>query len=116
VAYNWRQLLDSHRFSRDLDNARTLAVGYVREETVDPLKRLGRFFVFGTLGALAIAAGSVFLLVGLLRILQTETSVFRGNLSWLPYVFVALAAISGIAVLVWRVGSGDARRRLSRRS
>lgn len=116
MATNWRQLFDSHRFSRDLEKTRDLAVGYVREETLDPLKRLGRFFVFGTIGALAVAVGSVFLLVGLLRILQTETSVFGGNLSWLPYVFVALAAVAGIALLFWRIGSGDARRRLSRSS
>jgi len=88
-----------------------LTVAYAKQETVDPLKGLGRYLGYGLGGSLVFASGSVLLLLSLLRALQTETgTTFTGNLSWLPYVIVvATAALLG-ALMVWRVvkrkGSG----------
>lgn len=88
-----------------------LTVAYAKQETVDPFKGLGRYLSFGVGGSLVFAFGSVLLLVSLLRALQTETgTTFTGNLSWIPYVIVVLAAALLVAIVMLRVvkrkGSG----------
>ena len=88
-----------------------LAVAYIRQETVEPVRGLGRFMVFGIAGSLAIALGSVFLLVAVLRLLQTETGAFHGNLSWIPYLIVIVLAAGIIALSAWRITAGPAQRR-----
>jgi hypothetical protein len=58
----------------------------------------------GTAGALALAIGGVLLLLGLLRLLQTEWErSARGSLSWLPYVIVLVVAAAAIALAVSRI-------------
>jgi hypothetical protein len=93
------------------NDAIELVVAYVKQEMLDPLAGLGRYLVFGVVGSIAITVGSVILLVAVLRILQTETAAFHGNLSWVPYVIVLAIAVAIIAVTLWRVASGPARRR-----
>lgn len=89
-----------------------LVVDYVKQETLTPLKGLGRFLVFGIAGAVILGAGLVLLLVALLRGLQTTTgSAFGGHLDWLPYVIVGGAAIVLMALAAWRVVRGGAQRR-----
>jgi hypothetical protein len=88
-----------------------LTINYVRQQTLDPLKSLGRFIGYGTLGSLAIAIGAVLWLIAILRLLQTETGAFHGNLSWVPYLIVAALAIGLIALAVWRISAGPATRR-----
>jgi len=101
-----------HRGVRETGSqAVDLALGYIKQETVEPVKGLGRFLVFGIAGSLAIALGSVFLLVAVLRLLQTETGAFHGNLSWIPYLVVIVLAAGIIALSAWRITAGPARRR-----
>ena len=70
-----------------------LVVGYAKQETLDPIKNLGRFLAFGMAGALVGSLGAVLLLLGGLRLLQTETgSAFDGNLTFVPYLLVLLAS------------------------
>ena len=74
-----------------------LVVGYAKQETLDPVKNLGRFLGFGLGGALLGSLGAVLLLLGGLRLLQTETGdAFDGNLTFIPYLLV-LVASGGIA-------------------
>jgi hypothetical protein len=87
---------------------------YLLQETVDPIRTLGRYVVFGTLGSFFVGLGALMLLVGLLRLLQGETSVFHGNLSWIPYLIVSVVAACAIALTVLRVVTGPARRRRPR--
>jgi hypothetical protein len=91
-------------------DALQLALAYVKQETVEPLKGLGRFLVFGLFGSVAIATGTVLLLIAALRVLQTETGTFKGNLSWVPYVIVLALASVVIVLAAWRVTAGAARR------
>ena len=88
-----------------------LTVAYAKQETVDPLKGLGRYLGYGLSGSLVFGFGSVLLLLSLLRALQTETgTAFTGNLSWIPYVIVVVTAALLVALVMWRVvkrkGSG----------
>jgi hypothetical protein len=90
-----------------------LAVAYLKQETLDPLKALGRFVAFGLAGAICFSAGAVFLGVGGLRALQRETNHhWTGDLSWLPYVIVVVfcLGVAGLAVSrIGRVPRGQAR-------
>ncbi|MGH9090272.1 MAG: phage holin family protein [Acidimicrobiales bacterium] len=88
-----------------------LVIDYVKQETLDPLKGLGRFLAFGIAGSLSLCVGVVLLLVAVLRLLQTETGAFAGNLSWLPYLIVGVLAVVVIALAAWRVARGPAARR-----
>jgi hypothetical protein len=81
-----------------------LSVAYAKQETIDPLKGLGRFLAFGVGGAVLFGLGSILLLLAALRALQTETdTTFTGNLSWIPYLIVLAAALLLVALVVWRV-------------
>jgi hypothetical protein len=74
-----------------------LTKDYARQETVDPLKSLGRFVAIGIGGAVLLGLGLMFLSLALLRALQTETGdLFGANWSFVPYaatlVFAGLGA------------------------
>lgn len=78
-----------------------LVVGYAKQETIDPIRGLGRFLAFGLAGALVGSLGVVLLLLGGLRFLQTETgSAFQGRKSFIPYVLVLVVsgAVAGGAL------------------
>jgi len=78
-----------------------LVRAYAKQETIEPIKGLGRFAAFGVLGSLLIGTGVVLLAVGILRALQTETGdTFEGNWSWAPYLIttVVLAIFAFLAV------------------
>jgi hypothetical protein len=78
-----------------------LVIGYAKQETLDPIKGLGRFLVWGLAGAVVGSLGLVLLLLGGLRLLQTETgSTFQGRLTWIPYLLVVIVsgAIAGGAL------------------
>lgn len=79
-----------------------LARDYARQETIDPLKDVGRYLAFGGLGALLGSVGVILLMLSGLRALQTQTgSTFAGNLSWIPYLIVlaVAGACAGYAVM-----------------
>lgn len=81
-----------------------LSVAYAKQETIDPLRGLGRFLGYGFGGAILFSLGSILLLLAGLRALQTETgSTFTGNLSWIPYVIIVVAACLLIGLVVQRI-------------
>jgi len=80
---------------------RDLVVRYVREQTLIPLQKLGRYIGFGVLGSLLLGFGVVFLGMSGLRALQDETGdTFSGDWSWVPYLIMFIALLLG-AALVW---------------
>jgi predicted cobalt transporter CbtA len=84
---------------------------YAQQETLEPLQGLGRFVAFGVAGSVLLAVGAGLLLLGVLRLLQTETgTTFTGNLSWLPYLITALLALAILGLAAWRISAGPARR------
>lgn len=89
-----------------------LVVDYVKQETLEPLKGLGRYMLFGVVGSVALAIGLVILAVGFLRLLQGETgTTFAGNWSWVPYVICAVAVLMVAAMAVWAISRGQGRAR-----
>jgi hypothetical protein len=81
-----------------------MVVAYAKQETLGPLKGLGRFVAFGVSGSIALAVGLLILLLAGLRALQTETgSTFQGNLSWAPYLITAAASLVVLGLSAWRI-------------
>lgn len=74
-----------------------MLMGYAKQETLEPLKQLGRYLGLGIAGSLLMFLGVFFAGLGTLRLLQT-LEVFAGSswMSTLPYlvaIFVLLMAI-----------------------
>jgi hypothetical protein len=77
---------------------------YARQETIDPLKGVGRYLGYGAGGALLLALGVIMLMLSGLRALQTQTGdALDGSLSWLPYVIVLAVAALLVAWAVSRI-------------
>jgi len=79
---------------------------YLRQETIEPAKRLGKAAGFGIGGAMAVAFGAIFLVLAL----------YNGLKMWLPdgewWVVLAkgiaaLSAAGGAGLAVWRMQSDD---------
>ncbi len=92
-----------------VNELRDLVVTYAKQETVDPLRSLGRYLAFGLAGSFLLALGGIFLTLGVLRLLQNETGgVFDGGWSFVPYLLTLLLAgivIGIMASLVVRTKS-----------
>lgn len=74
---------------------------YAKQETIDPLKSIGRFVGYGLGGAVALGLGTIFTVLAVLRGLQAETgSTLTGSWDWVPYLvaFVITAVVVGLAV------------------
>jgi H+/Cl- antiporter ClcA len=86
-----------------------LVIAYAKQETIEPLKGLGKNAAFGLGGAVLLGIGGVFCSIAALRALQTETDFFEEhNLSWLPY-FIVLFVLALVAFLGW-VGLGPGKK------
>jgi|HubBroStandDraft_2_1064218.scaffolds.fasta_scaffold202781_2 hypothetical protein len=95
------------------NDAVQLTIDYVKQETIVPLKGLGRFLAWGVAGSVAITLGVLLLLIGVLRLLQDETgSALTGKWSWVPYASVSVLGLGVVGVAVWRIFAGPAERKL----
>ena len=77
---------------------------YAKQETLGPLKGAGSWLGYGFGAAVALGLGLVLMLVGLLRLLQTEWErSATGNLSWLAYIIVLVVASVLLALTLMRI-------------
>ena len=85
---------------------------YLIQETLTPLRTVGRTLLFGSAAAILLGIGMVLLLLGVLRVLQTETGrAFAGTWDWVPYPITAILGLvvvggSGFAILRSHKASG----------
>jgi hypothetical protein len=79
-----------------VDELKAMVIDYAKQETVDPLKRLGKWAGFGVGGAICLAIGAFLIGLGILRMFQSM-SWTDGNWSFAPYliVFAILVAFAG---------------------
>ena len=84
-----------------------LVVTYVKQETLEPMKGLARFVGFGMAGAFALGIGFVLVILGVLRILQTETGdLFDDGWGTLgPYAIGLVVAGAIAALAASRIGA-----------
>lgn len=95
------------------DDAFQLTVDYLKQETVEPLRGLGRFLYMGIAGSFCLAFGILLILLGVLRLLQTETgTALTGDWSWVPYAVVVVLGIAVIGVAAWRITAGPGQQKL----
>ena len=81
-----------------------LVKAYAMQETVGPIKGAGRWLGMGLAGAFTLALGLGLVLLGLLRLLQTEwTRSARGALSWVAYAIVLIVCLALIALAISRI-------------
>jgi hypothetical protein len=85
---------------------------YALQETVDPLRGLGRFVAFGLLGAVFIALGCLLVVLAILRFVQSRhVGAFHGTWSFVPYLIALVPCGAGIGLAVSRIGKTGLDRR-----
>jgi len=80
----------------------TMLVGYAKQETIEPLKTLGRYLGAGFAGAVLSFLGAMFVGLGVLRLLQSETGSAFDGLSFasiVPYLGSVFAMVLILIVL-----------------
>jgi hypothetical protein len=103
----------SHGLRHAGDDAFQLTVDYLKQETIEPLRGLGRFLYMGIAASFFAAFGILLILLGVLRLLQTETgTALKGDWSWVPYAVVIVLGLMVIGVAVWRITAGPGRQRV----
>ncbi|CAB4898798.1 unannotated protein [freshwater metagenome] len=78
-----------------------LVKAYATQETIGPLKGIGRKIAWGLSGAIALSMGLFFISLGLLRLVQVKLPrLARGAWSWAPYgiVFVFCVLVTAFAL------------------
>lgn len=87
-----------HDLPKQISELYELVVEYVKSQTINPLKRLGRYIGMGIVGALFISTGLILVSIGFLRYLQT-LSVFDDTYSFVPYIIVSIVVLAVIGLL-----------------
>ena len=102
-----------------VEDLRDLVVGYAKQETIDPLRSLQRYAGWGAGGSLCIGAGCIFLLLALLRGLQSIDALvdpsepWGGTWSFVPYLATVIvgAGMIGLAAYgISRAGNDPKRK------
>lgn len=97
---------DAKSTTDTIADLKEMVVAYAKQETVEPLKGLGRYLGYGLGGSVMVALGVVLLGMAGLRALQTETgTTFTGNWSFAPY-FIVLVGLAVIIALLARAITG----------
>jgi len=78
---------------------------YAKQETVGPLKGAGRWIGVGAGAAAVLGLGLSLILLGLLRLIQTELTGLSGSnaWSWVPYAIVLAVALAMLAITLLRI-------------
>jgi hypothetical protein len=88
-----------------------MVVAYAKQETLDPIKQLGRYVLFGVVGAIFMGLGGFFLALAAVRALQTELFPHLAHdLSWVPYMAGVLVAALGAVFAVTRISKVPSRK------
>jgi hypothetical protein len=77
---------------------------YAKQETLEPLKGAGRWLGFGAAAAFAMGLGLMIVLLGVLRLVQTELDrLATGSLSWVAYAVTLVVTLVLLAITLARV-------------
>ena len=67
---------------------------YVKQETLDPIRGAGRWMAWAALGAVTLILGMTFLMLGLLRLVQSELFTANDGKTWIPYLIVVIVSVA----------------------
>lgn len=92
-----------------------LLQNYARQELREPLGNTGRWMLFGLIGAVCIGIGTAFLVLGLMRMVQTEwPATFEGRwMNLLPYLFGLAFAVLVLGLAVLRINKAPLTKKTS---
>ena len=77
---------------------------YAKQETIGPLRGAGRWLAYGAAASVAMGIGLMLVLLGLLRLVQTELDrLARGSWSWAAYAVVLVVTVALLVVTLLRV-------------
>jgi hypothetical protein len=86
-----------------------LVIAYAKQETLEPLKGLGKNAALGLGGAVLLGIGGLFCSISALRAMQSETDFFeRHNLTYLPY-FLTVVILVVLSAIGW-AGLGPGKK------
>jgi hypothetical protein len=86
-----------------------LVIAYAKQETLGPFKRLGKNALKGLGGAVLLGIGGVFVSIGALRAMQTETEWFEEhNATYVPYI-VTMVLLLLLSLVGW-LGLGPGKK------
>jgi len=71
-----------------------LVRAYAKQETIGELRGTGRWLAWGAIGGTSILLGLLFILVGVLRLLQSTLFEGSSGMSWAPYFIVLVFAVA----------------------
>lgn len=112
----WSQPQERKGAGAQVSELKDLVVGYAKQETVDPLKTLGRYMGFGLAGSLLLGVGLSLLLLALLRGLQRIPlfndihDVEGGTWSWAPYGITGLVGAVVVMLFLMKLASATRKR------
>lgn len=99
-----------------------LSVGYLKQETKEPIRGIGRYIAWGSIAAIFLGMSGILLSLALLRGIQSGLAYVResgrgplsGSWSFAPYLLTALACIIvlgliGMAASKATTRSGDSK-------
>jgi hypothetical protein len=87
-----------------------LVIAYAKQETLEPLKGLGKNALKGLGGAVLLGIGGVFVSISALRAMQTETDWFEDhNVTYLPYILTVVLLLI-LSAIGW-VGLGPGKKK-----
>jgi DMSO/TMAO reductase YedYZ heme-binding membrane subunit len=85
---------------------------YVLQETLTPLRHLVKRAALGLAAAVLSSAAGLIALIGLLRVLQTETGgAMSGSWSFAPYLLTCVVAFVLIGVVAFLAYRATAKKR-----
>lgn len=93
----------------DIDEMVATLRAYAVQETIGPLRGLGRYIAYGLAGAAFVSVALLLGAMGVLRLVQAEAAVFADDWSFVPYLIAAVAMLLVLAVLLGRVRHGKAK-------
>lgn len=83
-----------------------LVVNYARQQTIDPIRGVGRWLAFGLIAAVLMSIGLVLGVLGFLRLLQTTAIGESNSWSWTVYLITIAACIAVGWLAVSRIRRG----------
>ena len=111
-----KDIPSSRRDSVDIGAVVELVKDYAEQETLGPIRGAGKWLGMGAAGAALLGAGCAVLILGILRMVQTEfgksfTSTWT---NMLPYVIALIGAALVMAVAAWRISKKKTLQKESR--
>ena len=83
-----------------------LVVNYARQQTIEPIRGVGRWLVFGLVAAVLMSIGLVLGVLGVLRVIQTTAIGESNGWSWTGYLITMVVCIAVGWLAISRIRRG----------